>query len=145
MIVPASIYIPSIDIVIEEIMQQEWYKDQIIDRRVFDEKGGTIGMIHQNNRRRLGVIWRSIIAALDPPLSETIMKALQDSRKITALYSHQAAAIDAIARGRNVIVSTSTASGKSVIYQVPTSFNFQLFLYKWDRRFVGSSAEIPSG
>jgi DEAD/DEAH box helicase domain-containing protein len=59
------------------------------------------------------------IAALDPPLSETIKKALHDSRKITSLYSHQAAAIDGIAQGKNVIVSTSTASGKSIIYQVP--------------------------
>jgi DEAD/DEAH box helicase domain-containing protein len=47
MIVPASMDRPSIDSVIKEIMQQEWYKDQIIDRRVFDEKEGTIGMSRQ--------------------------------------------------------------------------------------------------
>lgn len=47
MIVPASLDRPSIDTVIEEITQQEWYKDQIVDRRVFDEKEGTIGMDHQ--------------------------------------------------------------------------------------------------
>jgi hypothetical protein len=46
MIVPASMDRPTIDSVIEEIMQQEWYKDQIIDRRVFDEKEGTIGANH---------------------------------------------------------------------------------------------------
>jgi DEAD/DEAH box helicase domain-containing protein len=44
MIVPTSMDRPSIDSVIEEIMQQEWYKNQIVDRRVFDEKEGTIGM-----------------------------------------------------------------------------------------------------
>jgi superfamily II DNA/RNA helicase len=79
----------------------------------------------------------------DPPLSETILKALQDSRKITSLYSHQAAAIDAIARGKNVIVSTSTASGKSVIYQVHISFYLPFISNKWNRRFLGTSAEVP--
>ena len=57
------------------------------------------------------------LASPDPPLSEAIHQALQNSRNITSLYSHQAAAIDAVARGQNVIVSTSTASGKSIIYQ----------------------------
>jgi DEAD/DEAH box helicase domain-containing protein len=59
------------------------------------------------------------IVELDPPLSDNIIQALQSSRKITSLYSHQVEAISAIHRGRNVIVSTATASGKSVIYQVP--------------------------
>lgn len=52
------------------------------------------------------------------PISDIIMQALRDSRKILSFYTHQAAAIDAIREGKNVIVSTSTASGKSVIYQV---------------------------
>ncbi len=38
---------------------------------------------------------------------------------INTLYSHQAAAIDAIRNGENVIVSTPTASGKSMIYNLP--------------------------
>ena len=46
------------------------------------------------------------------------MNALESSRKITSFYTHQAAAIDAVREGKHVIVSTSTASGKSVIYQV---------------------------
>lgn len=56
---------------------------------------------------------------LDEPLSPTIQVALKDSRNISSLYSHQVTAINAIGHGKNVIVSTSTASGKSVIYQVP--------------------------
>jgi replicative superfamily II helicase len=67
--------------------------------------------------------------------------ALQGSRKITSLYSHQAAAIDAIARGKNVIVSTSTASGKSVIYQVHIQLG--LFLCYLNGLFVGASVEVP--
>ena len=37
---------------------------------------------------------------------------------IRHLYTHQAEAIDAIEKGRNVIISTPTASGKSLIYNI---------------------------
>ncbi|KAI0831138.1 DEAD/H helicase [Trametes gibbosa] len=99
-VVPESDSRPSIEEVIEEIEQQEWYMDQIACKRIFDAKDGQP-------------------ATLDPPLSDSIIKALRDSRKITSLYTHQVAAITALSQGKNVIVSTSTASGKSVIYQVP--------------------------
>ncbi|KAI9456100.1 hypothetical protein HD554DRAFT_2317614 [Boletus coccyginus] len=91
---------PSVDEVIQEILDQDWYNGQIVDRRTFDAREAREG-------------------SLDEPLSETIQQALSDARKINSLYSHQAAAINAIAEQRHVIVSTSTASGKSVIYQVP--------------------------
>lgn len=65
------------------------------------------------------VIKRSSTAILDPPLSPTISAALNASRGITSLYSHQATAVGAVALGKHVVVSTSTASGKSVIYQIP--------------------------
>lgn len=57
------------------------------------------------------------IDELEPPLSDSIAQALRDSRKIISFYTHQVAAIRALSQGRHVIVSTSTASGKSVIYQ----------------------------
>lgn len=56
---------------------------------------------------------------MDPPPSSAILQALADSRKITGFYSHQARAIEEIRQGHHVVVSTSTASGKSVVYQVP--------------------------
>ncbi|KAH9079220.1 P-loop containing nucleoside triphosphate hydrolase protein [Lactarius deliciosus] len=90
----------SIDEVVEEIYEQKWYQDQIKYRRTFDAKPGSIGTV-------------------DPPLSDSIRAALLDARKISTLYTHQATAIAALSQGKNVIVSTSTASGKSVIYQVP--------------------------
>ncbi|KAI9446647.1 P-loop containing nucleoside triphosphate hydrolase protein [Lactarius indigo] len=90
----------SIDEIVEEIYEQKWYHDQIKYRRTFDAKPGSIGMV-------------------DPPLSDSIGTALRDARKISTLYTHQATAIAALSQGKNVIVSTSTASGKSVIYQVP--------------------------
>jgi len=39
---------------------------------------------------------------------------------IVNLYSHQVDAISAIRRGENVLISTPTASGKSLIYHIPT-------------------------
>lgn len=49
-------------------------------------------------------------------------KALEHALKqmgIDALYQHQVDATDAVRRGDNVIVSTPTASGKSLIYNLP--------------------------
>lgn len=58
------------------------------------------------------------VGSLAVPLTSTIIGALQKARNITSLYTHQVNAIDALQKGKNVIVSTSTASGKSIIYQV---------------------------
>ena len=52
-------------------------------------------------------------------LSQNLVNALYNARNITRLYSHQAAALNAIYAGEDVIVSTSTSSGKSLIYQLP--------------------------
>ena len=41
------------------------------------------------------------------------------SRGITRLYSHQAAAFEAASAGRNVVVVTPTASGKTLCYNLP--------------------------
>ncbi len=38
---------------------------------------------------------------------------------VTSLYRHQAEALDAVRAGRHVVVSTGTASGKSLCYQLP--------------------------
>lgn len=42
-----------------------------------------------------------------------------ESRGIERLYSHQAEAIDRIHEGRNVLIATGTASGKTLCYAVP--------------------------
>ncbi|KAG0706339.1 hypothetical protein DFH29DRAFT_995980 [Suillus ampliporus] len=100
LIIPEPKDRPSMDDVILEIQKQSWYKKQIVDRRTFKAKEAIEGL-------------------LDEPLSHSIQQALRDSRNITSLYYHQTAAINAIAQRKHVIVSTSIASGKSVIYQVP--------------------------
>lgn len=52
-------------------------------------------------------------------LSQGLVNALYNARGITKFYSHQANAMNALHEGNHVIVSTSTSSGKSLIYQVP--------------------------
>ena len=49
------------------------------------------------------------------PLPELIQKALSD-KGIARLYSHQVEALEKIRKGEQVIISTPTASGKSLIY-----------------------------
>src|SRR3954470_23197134 len=52
--------------------------------------------------------------ALDPRLKQALM-----SRGITQLYTHQADAIGHALAGRNVVVITPTASGKTLCYNAP--------------------------
>src|SRR5271168_4917305 len=56
---------------------------------------------------------------LSRPLSTELEGALIKARGISRMYTHQAKAINDLWDKNHVIVSTSTASGKSLIYQVP--------------------------
>ncbi len=58
-------------------------------------------------------------AALSAPLPAALDRALHDLA-IDRLYSHQAEAIDRIRSGEDVLVVTPTASGKSLVYLLPT-------------------------
>ncbi len=51
---------------------------------------------------------------LDPRLIRSVR-----TRGIEQLYTHQAAAIEAVARGQHPVVVTSTASGKTLCYNLP--------------------------
>jgi len=55
---------------------------------------------------------------LERPLPPALADALR-RRGIRDLYTHQAQAINAVRRGENVVVSTSTASGKTLCYNLP--------------------------
>ncbi|MBI5286340.1 MAG: DEAD/DEAH box helicase, partial [Deltaproteobacteria bacterium] len=53
---------------------------------------------------------------------EPLIKDVMDTLKtigISRLFSHQAQGVDLIREGKNVVVMTPTASGKSLIYQIP--------------------------
>src|SRR5215470_18495699 len=58
--------------------------------------------------------WAELPDAIDPRLRA----GLADSG-IARLYSHQREAIDAVAAGKDVVVATPTASGKSLCYNLP--------------------------
>jgi DEAD/DEAH box helicase domain-containing protein len=102
--IPASIpeerkHIPEI---LDEIKTLEWYTGQIVPdgHRVFDPQ-------------------EAIYGDLNFAMSQNLVNALYNTRNITQLYAHQAEAINNLYDGHNVIVSTSTSSGKSLIYQIP--------------------------
>ncbi|KAI9368364.1 P-loop containing nucleoside triphosphate hydrolase protein [Aspergillus egyptiacus] len=88
--------------IIEEIRTMDWYTGQIVPdgHRAFDPQPAIYG-------------------DLNFALSQDMVNALYNTKGITRFYSHQAEAINHLYEGRNVIVSTSTSSGKSLIYQVP--------------------------
>lgn len=88
--------------IIEEIRTLEWYTGQIVPdgHRVFDPQPPIYG-------------------ELEFAMSQSLVNALYNTRNIEKLYAHQAEAINNLYHGNNVIVSTSTSSGKSLIYQIP--------------------------
>ncbi|KAG8763126.1 hypothetical protein FRC15_008152, partial [Serendipita sp. 397] len=91
---------PPMTEIIEELRREDWYRDQIVEHRSLPRKDPLIG-------------------ELAVPLPENVVEGLHKSRGISKLYKHQADAINAVKDGKHVIVCTATASGKSVIYQVP--------------------------
>jgi DEAD/DEAH box helicase domain-containing protein len=54
------------------------------------------------------------------PLDERLLSLLR-RHNIHRLYTHQASAIDAVAAGRDVVVVTATASGKTLCYNLPVA------------------------
>lgn len=88
--------------IVKELTEQEWYTGQIVPdgHRVFDPQ-------------------EAIYGDLNFPLSQNLVNALYNVKGISRLYAHQAEAINNLQDGHNVIVSTSTSSGKSLIYQIP--------------------------
>jgi DEAD/DEAH box helicase domain-containing protein len=57
-------------------------------------------------------------AEYDSALPAALKQAL-GQRGIDQLFTHQAAALTAVSQGKNVIIATATASGKSLCYTVP--------------------------
>lgn len=93
---------PDISDVIDEMKTAPWWCEQIVPggHRVIDSR-------------------QAQFDDLTFVLSQELVNALWSTRKIESFYTHQAEALNALDEGLNVIVSTSTSSGKSLIYQVP--------------------------
>ena len=92
----------SISDIILELQSCPWYTGQIVagGHRVFEPQPAVHG-------------------DLTFRLSQDLVNALYNSRGIIQLYAHQAEALNYLSSGSNVIVATSTSSGKSLIYQLP--------------------------
>jgi DEAD/DEAH box helicase domain-containing protein len=61
---------------------------------------------------------RPVMAALPDDLDPRLVHALK-SRGVEHLYVHQADAYEAVSKGRNTVVVTPTASGKTLCYNLP--------------------------
>jgi len=55
------------------------------------------------------------------PLAETLSSLLRREHNIHQLYTHQAAALDAVVAGKDVVIVTATASGKTLCYNLPVA------------------------
>jgi len=84
---------------LQEIRQHEAYKGQIVHVERLPERAAQY-------------------AELSEPLPPRLAEALA-RQGITALYTHQVAAIEAARAGKDVVVVTGTASGKTLCYNVP--------------------------
>jgi DEAD/DEAH box helicase domain-containing protein len=80
-----------------------------------------------NTSQRLGsqIVFQKTLPAIEPswavpqkPWPDTLQELLP-KMGIARLYSHQATAIDYIRSGRHIIVATPTASGKTLVYNLP--------------------------
>lgn len=92
----------SIPDIVDELKHSPWYTGQIVPdgHRVFETQEPVYG-------------------DLEFLLSQSLVNALYNAKGITQFFAHQAEAINNLHAGRHVVVSTSTSSGKSLIYQLP--------------------------
>ncbi|KAJ2059441.1 ATP-dependent 3'-5' DNA helicase [Coemansia sp. S146] len=94
----------SMDDIVAELQRQSFYCGQIIESASIVESA-------------VEAQYASLLE--HSKVDSSIWTALRETRGIEQLYSHQAQAIDCIMQGHDIVVSTATASGKSVIYQLP--------------------------
>jgi DEAD/DEAH box helicase domain-containing protein len=84
---------------LSEIRADPRYRDQIVHEERFPARPARYGTL------------RRLLAA---PIAEALGRL-----GITRLYTHQAEAVEAVRDGESVIVTTGTASGKSLCYMLP--------------------------
>ena len=85
--------------------------------------GDFIGFLKNDREFQLQLAGEKSIPSLpahyiDFPVKDRLRKVLAD-RGITQFYSHQSRAVELIRQGENVLLMTPTASGKSLVYNIP--------------------------
>ena len=73
---------------------------------------------------------RAQYSSLERPLLRPLVEAVK-AGGVGRLYSHQGEAIDAARSGQDVIIATSTASGKTLCYNLPV---LEATLLDWQAR-----------
>ncbi|KAK9457334.1 hypothetical protein V1511DRAFT_476202 [Dipodascopsis uninucleata] len=86
--------------IVENMTDNPQYSGQIVDARVIPSQTARYG-------------------ELTFRLSQALVDALYSVSGVENFYTHQTASLNALEDGSNVIVATSTSSGKSLIYQIP--------------------------
>ncbi|KAJ1536526.1 hypothetical protein HK096_010018, partial [Nowakowskiella sp. JEL0078] len=94
---------------ISDLKKEPWYCDQITEEAI-----------------KTLPARKSRFGPLNTNLSSQLKNALKKACNIEDFFTHQAMAINEIENGCSVIVSTSTSSGKSLIYQVPVLRNLEI-------------------
>ncbi|GMH38722.1 hypothetical protein BSKO_06606 [Bryopsis sp. KO-2023] len=84
---------------LDHIKQQDWYQNQIVHEESFPSRDPA---------------YSDLQGGLSAPVRHAI-----ESAGIQRLFRHQAEAIEGVLSGKDVVISTSTASGKSLCYNVP--------------------------
>jgi DEAD/DEAH box helicase domain-containing protein len=84
---------------LENIQSSDGYREQIV---------------HINEIPPRDAVFLDPVTSISPIVSSALT-----SMGISSLYSHQAKAIDLISQGENVAIVTSTASGKTICYNIP--------------------------
>ncbi|KAL7782532.1 hypothetical protein V8C37DRAFT_397827 [Trichoderma ceciliae] len=92
----------SISEILLQLKECSWYSGQIVpdSHRVFEPQNPSYG-------------------SLNFLLSQDLVNALYNAKKISQFYTHQAEALNRLYEGQNIVMSTSTCSGKSLVYQLP--------------------------
>lgn len=84
---------------LQQLKQHRFYENQIVHVEQLPRRQARYGRLRK-------------------PLPRPLERALKQNG-IARFYSHQAEAINAVRRGEHVIVATATASGKTLVYNVP--------------------------
>ncbi|EEB07119.1 RecQ type DNA helicase Hrq1 [Schizosaccharomyces japonicus yFS275] len=107
-IVPLQTKPETIDEILDLLRGIKDYENQIVDEGTYstEAKACKVGFLSKQ-------------------LSQELIDALYSANGIKEIYEHQALAINWLWERHNVIVSTATSSGKSLVYQLPILHDLQ--------------------
>ena len=83
-------------------------------REIENTRGYEYQIVHVQDIPTREAQYGDLSSPLEPRLQATLK-----SQGIEKLYTHQVTAIESIRDGKNIVVVTSTASGKTLCYNIP--------------------------